>query len=78
MTVNIFRILFIFGHAGSSLPHWLFSNAVSMGYFLVSVHNILFAVVFPVAEHWAAGCAGFGGWCSRASGHRRNRCGACA
>ena len=78
MTVNIFRILFTFGRAGSSLLLWLFSDAASVGYFLVSVHNILLAVVFPVAERWALGCGGLSGCGSWALGLRRNSCGACA
>ena len=56
MTVDVFRILFIFGLTGSSSLRWLFSNAVSVGYFVTSVNNILIAVVFLVAERWALGC----------------------
>ena len=78
MAVNILRIVSNFGRAGSSLPHWLFSNAGSVGYFLVSVPDILSAVVFLAAERWALGFVGFRGCGSRAFEHRRDRCGACA
>ena len=78
MAVNILRIVSNFGRAGSSLPRWLFSNAGSVGYFLVSVPDILSAVVFLAAERWALGFVGFRGCGSRAFEHRRDRCGACA
>ena len=49
---NFFKILFIFGCAGSSVLLWLFSSCGKQGYFLVAVLGLLTAAASPpTAEH---------------------------
>ena len=51
--LTFFKILFLFGCAGSSLLCRLFFSlaAASVDSFLVTVHGLLIAVAFFVAEH---------------------------
>ena len=47
--------LVIFGCAGSSLLHWLFSSCGEWGLHSIEMHGLLIAMASPVAKYWLQG-----------------------